>query len=110
MKERVMPHNIEAEQSVLGSMFLSKYALQKCVESLDATQFFLDSHNKIFKAISELSENGKPIDITTVTAELDKKKELTQVGGVEYIAEITSLVPSAANVDEYIKKIKENNN
>ena len=107
MKERVMPHNIEAEQSVLGSMFLSKYALQKCVESLDATQFFLDSHNKIFKAISELSENGKPIDITTVTAELDKKKELTQVGGVEYIAEITSLVPSAANVDEYIKIVSE---
>ena len=107
MKERVMPHNIEAEQSVLGSMFLSKYALQKCVESLDATQFFLDSHNKIFKAISELSENGKPIDITTVTAELDKKKELTQVGGVEYLTEITSLVPSAANVDEYIKIVSE---
>ena len=94
MKERVMPHNIEAEQSVLGSMFLSKYALQKCIESLDASQFFLDSHNKIFKAISELSENGKPIDITTVTAELDKKKELTQVGGVEYIAEIMGIFVS----------------
>lgn len=107
MKERVMPHNIEAEQSVLGSMFLSKYALQKCVETLESNQFFLDSHAKIFNAISELSEQGKPIDITTVTAKLDNKKELMQVGGVEYIAEITNLVPSAANVDEYIKIVSE---
>lgn len=107
MNERTMPHNIEAEQSVLGSMFLSKYALQKCVESLDANQFFLDSHHKIFNVINDLSEEGKPIDITTVTAELDKRKELNQVGGVEYIAEITSLVPSAANVDEYIRIVSE---
>lgn len=102
-----MPHNIEAEQSVLGSMFLSKYALQKCVESLEANQFFLDSHHKIFNVINDLSEEGKPIDITTVTAELDKRKELNQIGGVEYIAEITSLVPSAANVDEYIRIVSE---
>lgn len=107
MNERTMPHNIEAEQSVLGSMFLSKYALQKCVESLEANQFFLDSHHKIFNVMNDLSEEGKPIDITTVTAELDKRKELNQVGGVEYIAEITSLVPSAANVDEYIRIVSE---
>ncbi len=107
MNERTMPHNIEAEQSVLGSMFLSKYALQKCVESLEANQFFLDSHHKIFNVINDLSEEGKPIDITTVTAELDKRKELNQIGGVEYIAEITSLVPSAANVDEYIRIVSE---
>lgn len=107
MNERVMPHNIEAEQSVLGAMFLSKYALQKCVESLDTTQFFLDSHAKIFNVISDLSEKGTPIDMTTVTAELDKRKQLNQIGGVEYIAEITNLVPSAANVDEYIKIVTE---
>lgn len=107
MTERVIPHNLEAEQSVLGSMFLSKYALQKCVESLSSEQFYSDANSKIFSIISYLAENGRAIDITTVTAELDKRKELKSVGGVEYISEITSLVPSAANVDEYIKIVEE---
>lgn len=107
MTERVIPHNLEAEQSVLGAMFLSKYALQKCVESLSSEQFYSDANSKIFSIISYLAENGRAIDITTVTAELDKRKELKSVGGVEYISEITSLVPSAANVDEYIKIVEE---
>ncbi len=105
--EKVIPHNLVAEQSVLGSMFLSKYALQKCVEGLTSDQFYSDANGKIFSVISSLSENGSAIDLTTVTAELDKRKELKQVGGVEYLSEIASLVPSAANVDEYIKIVEE---
>ncbi len=105
--EKVIPHNLVAEQSVLGSMFLSKYALQKCIEGLTSDQFYSDANGKIFNIISSLSENGSAIDLTTVTAELDKRKELKQVGGVEYLSEIASLVPSAANVDEYIKIVEE---
>ena len=105
--EKVIPHNLVAEQSVLGSMFLSKYALQKCVEGLTSDQFYSDANGKIFSVISNLSESGSAIDLTTVTAELDKRKELKQVGGVEYLSEIASLVPSAANVDEYIKIVEE---
>lgn len=107
MAERVIPNNKEAEQSVIGSMFLSKYALEKCLESLTKEQFYLDSHNKIFDAISHLAENGNAIDITTVTAELDRRKELNQVGGVEYLTEIIDTVPTAANVEEYIKIVEE---
>ena len=107
MQERVMPHNNEAEQSVLGSMFLSKYALQKAVESLTSDLFYLDSHAKIFQVMSDLAEKGKPIDLTTVTTELDDKKILKQVGDIEYITEIINCVPSAANVDEYIKIVEE---
>lgn len=107
MAEKIIPHNIEAEQSVIGSMFLSKYAEQRCVESLTADQFYLDAHSKIFNAIKELSENGTPIDSTTVTNILDNKHELKQIGGVEYLTEILDLVPSAANVDEYIKIVEE---
>ena len=107
MQERVMPHNIEAEQSVLGSMFLSKYALQKAVESLSKDVFYLDSHAKIFEVISYLSEKGSSIDLTTVTAELDNRKLLKQVGDVGYVAEVVNSVPSAANVDEYIKIVEE---
>lgn len=107
MQERVMPHNTEAEQSVLGSVFLSKYALQKAIESLTSDLFYLDSHAKIFKVISELSEKGKPIDLTTVASELDDRKWLKQVGDIEYLTEIINAVPSAANIDEYIKIVEE---
>ena len=102
-----MPHNIEAEQSVLGAMFLSKYALQKALESLNKDLFYLDSHSKIFTVMSDLTEKLIPIDITTITAELDKRKWLKQVGDVEYLSEIINMVPSAANIDEYIKIVEE---
>ena len=107
MKERVMPHNIEAEQSVLGSMFLSKYALQKCLENLESELFYLDSHSKIFETIKKINDSGSPLDLTTVTAELSNKNILKQVGDVEYLTEIINSVPTAANVDEYIKIVQE---
>ncbi len=107
MKERVMPHNIEAEQSVLGSMFLSKYALQKCLENLEPELFYLDSHSKIFETIKKLNDSGSAIDLTTVTSELSNKNLLKQVGDVEYLTEIINSVPTAANVDEYIKIVQE---
>ena len=107
MQERNMPHNLEAEQSVLGSMFLSKYALQKALESLTKESFYSDSNAKIFEVIDFLSEKGTSIDLTTVTAELDNRKWLKQVGDIEYVAEIVNIVPSAANIDEYIKIVEE---
>lgn len=107
MNEKTMPHNIEAEQSVLGAMFLSKYALQKSIENLSPEVFYKDAHAKIFNVMSDLAESGSAIDITTVTAELDKRQELKQVGDVDYLSEIVNIVPSAANVDEYIKIVEE---
>ena len=107
MQERVMPHNIEAEQSVLGSMFLSKYAVQKAVESLTSDLFYSDRHAKIFQVMSELNEKAKPIDLTTVASELEDKKWLKQVGDIEYITEVINSVPTAANIDEYIKIVEE---
>lgn len=108
MKEpMVMPHNLEAEQSVLGAMFLSKQAIQKAVETLTKEHFYSDAHARIFGTIQSLSELGSPIDVTTVTAELDKQKELNLIGGVEYLSEIVNIVPSAANIDEYIRIVEE---
>lgn len=107
MNEKTMPHNIDAEKSVLGSMFLSKYAQQKALESLNKELFFLDANKKIFEVINTLSEKGIPIDITTVTEELENKKQLKQIGGVEYITEIIDYVPSAANIDEYVRIVEE---
>lgn len=107
MQEKVMPHNLEAEQSVLGSMFLSKYAVQKAVESLTSDLFYSDRNAKIFDAISTLTEKGKPVDLTTVATELEDRKLLKQIGNIEYITEIINSVPTAANIDEYIKIVEE---
>ncbi len=107
MTERVLPHNIDAEQSVLGSMFISKYAAQKCVENLTNDLFYLEAHDKIFSVLKELVENSKPIDVTTVTEELEKKKWLKSVGGISYLTDLINSVPSASNVDEYIKIVNE---
>lgn len=108
MNTKTMPHDIQAEQSVLGAMFMSTKALRKCTEALVKECFYLDSHSKIFEIIKDLAEKDKPIDMTIVISELEKKKILNQVGGIEYITELTSIVPSAANVEEYIRIVNEN--
>ena len=107
MKEKIIPHNMEAEQSVLGSMFLSKYALEKAIESLDKTLFYSEANSKIFEVMSDLKEENRAIDITTVTAELEKRNLLKTIGNVEYLGEVINSVASAANVDEYIKIVEE---
>ena len=76
MPARTMPNNIEAEQSVLGSCFLSKYALQKATETLTKESFYDEKNSKIFQAMIELQEKNTPIDLTTVTSFLKNKKEL----------------------------------
>ncbi len=105
--EKTIPHSIEAEQAVLGSMFLTKYAVEKAVESLTGSLFYLDSHSKIFEAMRDLSEELKPIDIMTVSEELKKKNYLNSIGGIEYLTEVAKSVPTAANIDEYIKIVEE---
>jgi len=107
MTERKEPHHIEAEQSVLGAIFLSKEALQKACEALSEESFYLERHRLIFEAMKKLMEDGSAVDLTTVTAVLTKQKNLSKAGGVEYLSEIVSFVPSAANVDYYIGIVNE---
>lgn len=107
MAVKTMPHNIEAEKSVLGACFLSKYALEKACESLMPDVFYQDANSKIFASLLSLSEEKVPIDLTTVTTDLKDKNLLKEVGGVEYLTEIINFVPTAANIDYYIKKVEE---
>lgn len=107
MPARTMPNDIFAEQSVIGSMFLSKFAVTKVVESLTADSFYLDSHKIIFTCIEELVDKHIPIDLTTVSGELKSKNKLVEAGGIEYLTEILDLVPSAANVEYYIKIVND---
>lgn len=107
MAVKTLPNDIEAEQSVLGSMFLSKYALQQACETLTPDSFYLASNAKIFSCIQSLAEKDIPIDLTTVTAALKNSKLLSEVGGVEYLSEILNIVPTAANIDSYIKIVED---
>ena len=107
MPTRTLPNNLEAEESVLGSCFLSKYALQKASESLTPESFYSDKNEKIFSAMIKLQEENTPIDITTVTSYLKKQNKLTEIGGVEYLTEVLNFVPTASNVDYYIKTVEE---
>ena len=107
MPIKSLPNNIEAEQSVLGACFLSKYALQKACESLTPDSFYDEKNGKIFAAMSALVEEKTPIDITTVTGYLKKNNELTEVGGVEYLTEVLNFVPTASNIDYYIKNVED---
>lgn len=102
-----LPNNIEAEKSLLGSVFWSYSALQKACEEIDKEVFYLDSNSKIFEVIKELYEHHQPVDINTLTAELVTKKILDQVGGVEYLNEIIESVATGANIEYYINTVLE---
>lgn len=102
-----IPNNLVAEQSVIGSMFLARYALQKACETLSKESFYYSSNAEIFDCIKTMSESNKPIDMTTVTSELNSKGILKEIGGVEYLAEVLNSVPTAANVDYYIKLVED---
>jgi len=107
MNTKVLPHNLEAEQSVLGAAFISKSALQKVCEDLISESFYIDSHAKIFEALKELYTDNVAVDITTVTNKLKDKKLLKQVGDVDYLLEIVNSVPTASNVEYYINIVTE---
>lgn len=107
MALKTMPNNIEAEKSVLGACFLSEYALQKACESLSEEHFYDEKNAKIFTAILDLVEKKTPLDLTTITSELKNKKQLKEVGGVEYLSEVLDFVPTATNIDYYIKAVED---
>ena len=107
MPIKTLPNNIEAEQSVLGACFLSKYALQKACETLTPDSFYDEKNGKIFAAMIALVDEKTPIDITTVTGYLKKNNQLTEIGGVEYLTEVLNFVPTASNIDYYIKNVED---
>ena len=107
MNTKNIPNNLEAEQSVLGSMIISKYALQKAVDILTKDSFYSSANGDLFVVLSEMLDKKIPVDLTTLTTELKNKNKINEIGGVERLAEIMDFVPTAANVDYYIKLVEE---
>lgn len=102
-----MPQNIEAEMNVLGCAFLNKSAQAKICEELYEDMFYSEKNQKLFNAIKGCYDKKIPLDITTITNELENKKELTSIGGIDYIAEVMDSVATIANLDYYIKIVKD---
>lgn len=101
--QRVPPNNKEAEQSVLGSILLRPEALIESLEYVTADSFYQHAHQLIFTAMMELNEADQGIDVVTVKNTLDDKNQLDDIGGVSYLADLASIVPTAANVVYYAK-------
>ena len=97
------PHDIEAEKAVLGAAFLSKNALADAMEYLQPGDFYKRAHQIIFAKMVALNDDDQPIDVVTIKSALDKDKQTENVGGMVYLAELASSVPSAANVTFYAK-------
>lgn len=105
--QRLPPQNIEAEQSVLGSMLIDKDALLETAEIISADDFYREVHQKIFESIIDLSNKGEPVDLVTVCEELQNRSLLDKVGGAAYLASLANMTPTAAHAAHYANIVRE---
>lgn len=103
----IPPNDIEAEQSVLGSMIIDKDAIVSAVEMLTENDFYRPDHQKIFRAISELFFKDEPVDIVTLKSKLEQEGIFEQVGGLRYITDLANSVPTSAHIKKYSKIVEE---
>ncbi len=106
-KWKIPPHDIEAEQAVLGSMLTDQDAVINAIEVLKPEDFYRDDNKYIYEAMMNIYNRGEPIDIITVKAELTTTQKFEAVGGIEYLAILPDKVPFAANSGKYIKIVEE---
>ena len=104
---RIPPHDIEAEQAIIGSMLTDKDAVIAAIEILREQDFYREDNRIIYSAILNLYNRSEPIDIITLKAELKSMGKLEAVGGLEYIVQLPDRVPTTSNVEQYIKIVEE---
>ncbi|ASV67782.1 replicative DNA helicase [Cytobacillus sp. FSL W7-1323] len=105
--DRLPPQNIEAEQAVLGAIFLEPSSLTMASELLIPEDFYRAAHQRIFNVMLKLNDKGEAVDLVTVTEELNAAKMLEDTGGVTYLSELAASVPTAANIEYYAKIVEE---
>src|SRR5579862_7094765 len=105
--ERTLPHNLEAERSVLGAILLRNEAFNLAAEVIDAGDFYRDAHRRIFDKMVRLAERNDAIDLVTLKEELGRSGDLDEVGGPAYIAALVDGVPRSTNVEHYARIIKQ---
>ena len=105
--ERTLPHNLEAERSVLGAILIHNDAFNVAAELVDSGDFFRDAHRRVFDTMVDLNERGQAIDLVTLKDELARSGDLDDVGGAAYIAALVDGVPRSTNVEHYARIVKE---
>ena len=104
---KLPPSNVEAEQSVLGALLIDKDSIIKVADVLNPEDFYQPAHEKIYEAILDLFDKGKPVDILSATDLLRERGVLKEIGGSGYLAELTNQVPTASHIQNYAKIVKE---
>ena len=105
--DQTPPQNIEAEQAVLGAVFVNPDALVEAQEFITADDFYRRAHQIIFQAMADLNDAGEGIDPITLKNQLEKQDQLENIGGISYLADLAVAVPTAANVSYYAKIVQE---
>ena len=103
---RIPPNDKDAEQAVLGAVFLSQDALIEAMEYVEADDFYQHANQLVFQAMMNLNDEEEPVDVVTVQNELDRQNQIEDIGGVSYLAELANAVPTAANTSYYAKIVK----
>src|SRR6187401_1843824 len=106
-QQRTLPHNLEAERSVLGAILIDNETMNVAAAMIDAKAFFRDAHRRIYDRMLDLSERSQPIDLVTLKEELERAGDLEEVGGPAYIASLVDGVPRSTNVEYYAQIVKE---
>src|SRR5699024_12521380 len=106
-KDRIPPHNIEAEQAVIGAIFLEPEAFSTASELLVPEDFYRAAHQRIFETMMRLSDRAEAIDVITATSDLNDRKQLEEAGGASYLTEVAGRVPTAANIMYYSGIVEE---
>ena len=105
--ERTLPHNLEAERSVLGAILVHNDAFNLAAQVIDSSDFYRDAHRRIFERMVQLNERNQAIDFVTLKEELSRAGEIDEVGGPSYVAALADGVPRATNVEYYARIVKE---
>ena len=105
--QKLPPHSIEAEESILSAILLDNSTLLDVLEILSADHFYRTAHQKIFAAISELFSKSEPVDLVTVASMLRDQNQLEEIGGAAFLSRIVDTVPSAINVQHYARIVRD---
>ena len=104
--EKTLPHNLEAERSILGAILLDDKAALPVFEILKSQDFYLESHRRIFDRMLQLMNNSRPIDLVTLKEELQRANELETIGGAAYLASLTDYLPRVLNIEYYAQIVR----
>src|ERR1700746_1926476 len=105
--ERLPPQSREAERSVLGSMLRDNGVIGDVLQIIRGDNFYLDAHQKIFQAIISLYDRGHPVDLVTLSTLLHDQKQIEDVGGYGYVADLWDAAPTAANAEYYARIVRD---